>query len=1067
MSIAGVVLMLCGAAYTLVGIKSRWVHCFFSIAFLAGLSITVLILYVMNPPISNVLQVGYVLAALGSAALLGGVSLIFQDVLEIFACLLGGFSFSMWILTLRPGGTVGAGGASVAIFIACFSAFGTMVFFSKKTRGYYMIGCISFSGATATVIGIDCFSRAGLKEFWAYIWKVNQNLFPIDTTTYPLTRGIRVEQAAIILIGLVGIMSQLRIWKVIEERRAKKNEEQRREEAALQLEDENAGKQTEGENARERRNWDAVYGDPKGPSSVHTAYDSGVGDLDNDKRHRSFGTATSGTPRSVINEEGHIEMDNIASKRKSAALLVVGKGQAHDRVTVRVAVDEVASPTAAIDDATHQAQSQEIGCEDSIRPSANPPTPQLRSTPGTPGPVVVPLPFKVPDPEDEDDARDDADRSSVAAIPDDYENVQERRSVETKRSSLANRLSVGSADLFKRLSQHSISKQLQKAAEGSGEDKEDLESLVPADRDSVAATFDDASLVNEDEDEFATPSERRWSGEVKAEAAKTGESSVAKDETTREAAEEASAEKRASSATMATGSMDPAAIGSRMAADGPSEEKESTVGKTVASEVDSGPLSLTKDHLPGRMSKIAMSYRTNEWAKHLSYADVPATEELEILEPVVLATTPVEEKAAPVDVKELQKTAANAAPPPAMPRSTSLLSMARASAAQQMPSPNPSSRRTSVRTPGAILEESERNDSRNSEARKAAVQAAAAALVGDTEAAAPAARTLHWRPPVPGLVSYNSPQTLIGQRDHMMRVKKQSLLPDSLRGSIVPDGAGSGAAYGAVAALGPPQSVRDPESLTSSRRSSGVYGTNHSGTPPNNADAELDDNLTLSQRRALIRERRNSMASTSSASGNNQHPGSSSSRRSSFGYASPGPFRAETNNSSGSSPSPLASRRADLPSLNRSQGSRDSQQQLAGYQQSALQSTGATSATSGYGYQLAGGRNSSSSIIPATGPLIDSVYGIPGTSSSHSLLAQQLQMQAQTPQAMWNEQARQDMEARRIHLLRQKEAGQRRRESRRMDQARGDQRLETRIRTETQMMEAHREALRKMQSKAT
>lgn len=1087
MSIAGVVLMLCGAAYALVGIKSRWVHCFFSIAFLAALSITVLILYVMNPPISNVLQVGYVLAALGSAALLGGVSLIFQDVLEFFACLLGGFCFSMWILTLRPGGTIGAGGASVAIFIACFSAFGTVVYFSKKTRGYYMIGCIAFSGATATVIGLDCFTRAGLKEFWAYIWNVNENLFPIDTSTYPLTRGIRVEQAAIILICLVGIMSQLRIWKVIEERRAKKNEEQRKEEAALQQEDEDAGKQTEGENARERRDWDAVYGNPKRPASIHTAYDSGVGDMDNEKKHRSFGTATSGTPRSVINEEGHIEMDNMAPKPRSAALLM-GKDQAYDGVTVRVAVDEVASPTAAIDDDTYQSQNQEIGHEGDTRPIAKPSADQLRSTPGTPAPVVVPLPFKVPTPEDEDDARDDADRSSIAAIPDDYENVQERRSVETKRSSLVNRLSAGSADLFKRLSHHSISKQLQKAAERTGEGKDDLESLVPADRDSVAATFDDASLP--DEDELATPSERRWSEEIKADAAKTGESPVADEkEITKEVAEVNPAERRASFATVATGSLDPAAIGTRMATDGTAEEKESTVGKTIASEVNSGPVSLTKAHLPGRMSKIAMSYRTNEWAKHLSYADVPATEELSILEPIVSVVTPVEEQAAPVDVKELQKTAANAAPPPAMPRSTSMMSMARASVAQQMPSPNPSSRRTSARMQGAIIEGNEPNESRNSEARKAAVQAAAAALVGDTVAAAPAARPLHSRPPVPGLVSYNSPQTLIGQRDLIMRVKKQSLLPDSLRGSTVPEGAGSGAAdsarnqaaYGAVAALGPPRSMRDPDSLSSSRRSSGAYGSNHPGTPPNNADADLDDNLTLSQRRALIRERRNSMASINSTSGNNQHPGSSSSRRSSFGYASPTPLRTETIDSSSSSSSQLASRRADLPSQSRAQGSRDSQhqqqQQLAGYRQSVMQSmtgamtqpgftTGATGAAAGYGHQMTSGRNSSSS-IPTAGPLIDSVYGIPGTSSNHSLLAQQQQMQAQSPQAVWNEQARLDLEARRVHLLRQKEADQQRRESRRMERARGDHRFETRMRNDNQMMDAHREAMRRMQRKAT
>lgn len=42
--------------------------------------------------------------------------------------------------------------------------------FHHVTRPYALIFSLSFSGATAIVLGIDCFSRAGLKEFWVYIW---------------------------------------------------------------------------------------------------------------------------------------------------------------------------------------------------------------------------------------------------------------------------------------------------------------------------------------------------------------------------------------------------------------------------------------------------------------------------------------------------------------------------------------------------------------------------------------------------------------------------------------------------------------------------------------------------------------------------------------------------------------------------------------------------------------------------------------------------------------------------------------------------------------------------------
>jgi hypothetical protein len=51
---------------------------------------------------------------------------------------------------------------------------------------------------------------------------LNSNLFPLGTSTYPITRGIRVEVAGIILIFLLGIVSQSKLWKVIKERREKK-----------------------------------------------------------------------------------------------------------------------------------------------------------------------------------------------------------------------------------------------------------------------------------------------------------------------------------------------------------------------------------------------------------------------------------------------------------------------------------------------------------------------------------------------------------------------------------------------------------------------------------------------------------------------------------------------------------------------------------------------------------------------------------------------------------------------------------------------------------------------------
>lgn len=1134
-SVAGVILMISGTAYALVGIKTRWLHCFFSVGFLAAVGVTVLILYVMNPPISSGVQGAYVVAAVGTGALLGGASLIFQDILECLGCLLGGFCLSMWLLTLKAGGLIGSGGAGNVIFVCVFSTAGLIGYFSRWTRGYFMIACISFSGATAAVIGIDCFSRAGLKEFWAWIWNLNPNLFPLGANTYPLTRGIRVEQAATIIIFLAGIVSQSKLWMVIKERRAKKEEERRRGKAAMQEEEEHVGRDIESKNASERRDWDAVHDPPKSSMSVHSAYDSGMGAMENEKKHRNSGTTTTATRRSTAVGGDGIEMAEMSSRDedemrpavpltpKTAAEMVMGKDHVDGMVTVRVAVDEV-DPPAAVDAAEVEGECepavQRLGDNDDAQLSTKPSADQLRPASGTPVPKVVPLPFKVPTIESEN-VVDDDDQSSVAAIPEyNYDDeVRETRSMESKRSSFAKRLSTGSADLLRRISHHSISRQLEKAAREARESTEDLTRPIRGDRDSVAATYDDASSA-EDEDCGDSVDERPFSKELKPQLADR-----AVDERTEELTrvKEAVANKasRASLATVSTSILDvaqrdvqvtepeystpqtgkPSAKdkGKDMETTPVDDEKEATLAISIFSEADSGPVGLTKDRLPSRLSKVALSYRTNEWAKHLSNAEAPALDDLNLPEPIVPADTPIEERSAPLNMEELQKTAETGALPPAMPRSSSVLSAPRASTrgpsnlevpGSQLSSktpphspklgatsprghlspntrpPNSNSRWTSARAQvNAIVEEDNRKDSMSSETRQAAVQAAAAALVGDLVTrespassaesldAVPAAGTLHSRPPIRGVVSYNSPQTLIGKRDMIMRVKNQALRPDSLRGSPVPqapetDTDSIHTAYTIVPALGPPNVMRNSESLPGSRRNSGIYGraTISNSLPPND-NTDLDD-LPLSQRRTIIRERRNSMASMNSSS---NKLGGDSSRRSSFGYTTP--VRANTNNSLGSNLSaPRSQRRSDIPPGH------------AGFRQAVQANLRSYSSIGIPAAQLNaqpgfGGGYQSNNMTPVAGPLINSVYGIPGTSASNSLLPQQTQV--------WDSEVQRDLDVQRQFLISQRDAETRRRESARVEREKGHKRFEMRMRTDSDLMEAHRDAMRRFQRKAT
>ena len=169
LSLAGVTLILTGVVYTLIGIRTKWLHIFLSSAYLVSLAVTVLIIYVMHPPIKSAIQGGYFVAAFVTGVVFGVGSVVFPDLTEFFGCLLGGFCLSMWFLVLRPGGLIRTTVGRV-VFIACFSLGTSALYFHRFTRPYGLIGSTSFAGATVIVIGIDCFSRAGLKEFWVFIW---------------------------------------------------------------------------------------------------------------------------------------------------------------------------------------------------------------------------------------------------------------------------------------------------------------------------------------------------------------------------------------------------------------------------------------------------------------------------------------------------------------------------------------------------------------------------------------------------------------------------------------------------------------------------------------------------------------------------------------------------------------------------------------------------------------------------------------------------------------------------------------------------------------------------------
>ncbi|TAQ85173.1 hypothetical protein B7494_g6502 [Chlorociboria aeruginascens] len=661
-AVAGVILLLTGIVYTLIGIKNKWLHISLSAAYLSSLAVTVLIVYVMNPPVSHAVQGAYVVAIVLTGCILGAASLAFTEMTEGLGCILGGFSLSMWLLVLKPGGLVtSTSGKAALISTLTFAVFATS--FTHYSRPYGLIVSLSFGGATVIILGIDCFSRAGLKEFWAYIWNLNDNLFPVGATTYPMTKGIKVEIAAIVILFLAGIVSQMKLWKVIKENRERRASERLEDERTMQQEEENVGNRIERHNARERSQWEAVYGDKdRLKASINSNRDSGVTDLDSQKK----GPTSTITSVRRSREDG-IEMSEIPSPTvpTAAGLIIPNSQQDGLKVTIQVGRDleppkDVQGQSA---DRLSQISQKSLQQDESVwvvgedsearlerRPLQNN---SKRASCNSKAPDVVPLPFKIPDEDGEDG------QSSVATFADEDHPGSKRNS---------RHISSGS-NFLQKLSKISY-KDSKRFSKDEGVSTEDL--VLPQANDddrasSIAATMDGLS---DDEDVKSVQSSLGLNREVnEGRADGQSEQRELKDKETVPAEEPivptVEDQTRPVIKPSLTSSTDPtpAVIEKESQNDDSNTTGKPNQTTSIASILDSGTsTSITTQRLPPPPPRVVTSYRTNEWAKHLSSAETPDIEELKIDSP--MESTSVE-AVAPVNVDALQETPENNLLPPA------------------------------------------------------------------------------------------------------------------------------------------------------------------------------------------------------------------------------------------------------------------------------------------------------------------------------------------------------------------------------------------------------------------
>ncbi|KAJ5672684.1 hypothetical protein N7507_001811 [Penicillium longicatenatum] len=718
LGVGGFILLVAGAVLTFVGIRKPRISIFLSTGLLAALGVTVLIEYVMNPPVSNGVQGGYLVAIFFTGAIFGGLSLVFKEITEGLCCLLGGFCIGMWFLTVKAGGLVTGDGAKVG-FILAFTGGFYCLSFSHYTRSYGSMLCTAFGGATALVLGIDCYSRAGLKEFWLYLWGLNDDLFPLNTYTYPITRNIRVELAIIIIVTVFGVIFQLRLWKVIKERRAR--EESARQEAERAKEEAEAenGRRLEEKNLRERAEWEQMYGNGSEGAKEPSLSETAVAD---DSRRSSDAYGSS------VREKGNsIEMAEMATPDPHTA-------RVSDSGNHLEAVEEVVAETGADETDGHTTDGHEPsqhqgehGDQEKLRPTT--PAPKdlrietninpdnssehgavLGSEIGTPrskrfssrslinrmswrsGHTMKPLPHN-----QSEEALIDADASSsVAGMVDDIESITSDKPSLAEIDVAANEMPENKPGEEVRPNTvayetiHNSNPGESKALDASAA------SVITAVHDTNASdigTQHQAISTDDAPREIDVTGAPEQTATTKAKSGtevETGKSEAIEDQqpspevsAPAEAKPERQAESVKNEETKAEGTI----AESKSVTETQNEEKaEKETAKRSDETVLAQPLVVqrkpakkpkldvsTVQNIPEQTSRVVNSFRTREWAKHLANADAPDCEPIQFESEEQEDPAASEETAVPVDVHGLLQTPHTAQPPPAVmsPASTS------------------------------------------------------------------------------------------------------------------------------------------------------------------------------------------------------------------------------------------------------------------------------------------------------------------------------------------------------------------------------------------------------------
>ncbi|KAK7059062.1 hypothetical protein VNI00_001686 [Paramarasmius palmivorus] len=259
--VLGAVLILTGLPSAFWGHKNRWTSFFLIGFYTLSLVCFVLILKfgvlpAVNPPNKTVRGM-FVLASAIAGIAGGGIAIFFWKAARYGIGGWGGFALALWIQCFHNGGLIKPIGFRWILYMGC-AVVGFVLCSIPKIHYHVLLTSTAFVGASALMLGIDCYTTAGLKEF--YVWNIGFNaLFPKYTNNgieFPVTQTMQIELGLMGGLALIGIAVQLRVLKVLQYKLQEIALEQKKrdEEAEIQASSRLALL------AREREEWEKEHG---------------------------------------------------------------------------------------------------------------------------------------------------------------------------------------------------------------------------------------------------------------------------------------------------------------------------------------------------------------------------------------------------------------------------------------------------------------------------------------------------------------------------------------------------------------------------------------------------------------------------------------------------------------------------------------------------------------------------------------------------------------------------------------------------------------------------------------